>query len=95
MRRSGRVIDVGRIESVCALNSYKHSGRDYGFDNAKSLADNMQERAASCGLWYMPSFCNHSCLPTASHNIYGDVFVVHAVVDLKKGDEVTLPTWTL
>ncbi|KAH7713021.1 TPR domain protein [Aphelenchoides avenae] len=69
------VIDVGRIENICVPNSYKHSGRDYGFDNAKSLEQNMQECAASS---------------TASHNIYGDIFVMHAVVDLKKGDEVML-----
>lgn len=30
------------------------------------------------------------CLANASRNMYADVFVLHAIADMKKGDEVTV-----
>ncbi|KAH7723058.1 TPR domain-containing protein [Aphelenchoides avenae] len=42
------------------------------------------------GLWLLPSCFRHSCLGTAYMAFYGDVAVVHALVDVKRGEEVTI-----
>ncbi len=41
-------------------------------------------------LYAVPSLLNHSCLPTASREFLGDVFVLRAIQDMKLGEEVTI-----
>lgn len=43
------------------------------------------------GVWLIPSFMNHSCLPNASRMNVGDVMTVHATTDINAGEEITIP----
>lgn len=41
------------------------------------------------GLWWLPSFINHSCLPSSSPILVGRALFIFASRDLRAGDEVT------
>ncbi|MCO5553901.1 hypothetical protein L7F22_007427 [Adiantum nelumboides] len=43
------------------------------------------------GLWFLPSFINHSCVSNASRLVVGEAMFVHAARDIDEGDEITLP----
>lgn len=83
------MIDISRIEQIGSYNR---------FGDEISRADpNDQEMAAelmlkdSCFLFILPSYFNHACAANASYNFYGNVMIVHSILDLKQGDEITLP----
>uniref|UniRef100_A0A915CQF9 SET domain-containing protein n=1 Tax=Ditylenchus dipsaci TaxID=166011 RepID=A0A915CQF9_9BILA len=42
----------------------------------------------STGLWTFPSYINHSCMENCMRIFYGDIMMVYAAIDLKKGDEI-------
>ena len=42
------------------------------------------------GIWYIPSFINHSCLPTSSQRFIGDISVITANRDLAINSEITI-----
>ncbi|KAH7718142.1 tpr domain protein [Aphelenchoides avenae] len=82
------VIDAARIEQICIFNAY---GSQNMFDrlNLEVAEESMIEKTP-CGLWTLVSFINHSCLANAYRVYYGDVMAVHAIVDVKKGEEISL-----
>ncbi|XP_010499000.1 PREDICTED: uncharacterized protein LOC104776604 [Camelina sativa] len=41
------------------------------------------------GIWTLPSFINHSCLPNARRVHVGDYAIVHASRDIKAGEEIS------
>lgn len=82
-------IDISRLEGMCALNAFQ-------IDNVRNvykLRPETKEKNPiddALALYELPSFCNHSCVPTASKAFFGDVMVIRATRPLKAGDEVTL-----
>ncbi|KAI6651471.1 hypothetical protein LOD99_5079 [Oopsacas minuta] len=42
------------------------------------------------GVWYIPSFINHSCLPTAHQRFIGDISIIQANIDMNIDTEITL-----
>jgi len=87
-------VDVGRLERITAFNSFGDSpfepcissgGLAEAEEPAKSLEENKD-----VSLFYLSSFCNHSCVPNAQRALFGDVMVVRALLPLSKGDEITL-----
>uniref|UniRef100_A0AC34FAR2 SET domain-containing protein n=1 Tax=Panagrolaimus sp. ES5 TaxID=591445 RepID=A0AC34FAR2_9BILA len=79
------VIDAARIQQISALNRFaSDDSPSVGkFGNKQDLKDNSH-------LYILPSYFNHSCLANADRTFYGDVMVIHAAVDIKKGDEIFL-----
>jgi hypothetical protein len=49
----------------------------------------MQDRAP-IGLYGLPSFLNHSCAGNAHRYFYGDLIMVYAVEDIRRGEVVTI-----
>ena len=49
-----------------------------------------KETEEPIGIWYIPSFINHSCLPTANQRFIGDISIVRANRDLAAHSEITL-----
>jgi len=45
------------------------------------------------GIWTLPSFARHSCIPSANYVCFGDSLIARAARDLKEGDEVTFSMW--
>ncbi|TDL25386.1 hypothetical protein BD410DRAFT_637663 [Rickenella mellea] len=82
-------IDVTRIERVCTLNSFGVIPLSKVEPEAAKPPDPSPD-AIRTGLYALPSLCNHSCLPAVSRMFFGDVLVMRACRNLKKGDEVTL-----
>jgi SET domain len=87
-------VDVGRLEHILDLNSFgdptfsphigSHDPAEEG-RAGKSLKENKRT-----SLFYLPSFCNHSCVPNAQRALFGDAMVVRAMVRISQGDEITL-----
>uniref|UniRef100_A0A914YRG0 SET domain-containing protein n=1 Tax=Panagrolaimus superbus TaxID=310955 RepID=A0A914YRG0_9BILA len=79
------IIDAARIQQISALNRFASDDlpSDFNFGNIPELRDNSH-------LFILPSYFNHSCLANANRTFYGDVMVIHATVDIKKGDEICL-----
>ncbi|KAF3905021.1 hypothetical protein AA313_de0204264 [Arthrobotrys entomopaga] len=48
----------------------------------------------NAGLWFLPSFLRHSCLPNAHRTILGDMFIVRAGCDMPEGTKLTINTST-
>ena len=40
------------------------------------------------GIWLLPSFINHSCIPNAVRIYIGDICIVRAIADIPEGEEV-------
>ncbi|KAH7716363.1 SET domain-containing protein [Aphelenchoides avenae] len=66
-----------RLMAICKYNSFATVTYD-------------DERPQMCGLWLLASYFNHSCLQNVHRTFYGDVICVHATMDIKKGEEITL-----
>ncbi|TCD69090.1 hypothetical protein EIP91_008732 [Steccherinum ochraceum] len=82
-------IDISRLEGLCALNAFQIDNvrNVYKLRSETKVKDPLDD---SLALYELPSFCNHSCVPTASKAFFGDVMVLRATRSLKAGDEVTL-----
>ncbi|KAJ7536322.1 hypothetical protein O6H91_12G064600 [Diphasiastrum complanatum] len=81
-------IDIVRIREIVKYNAFGKSGTISDSAGAK-FGEELADR--SCGLWMLPSFINHSCIPNASMIFLGSVMFVHAAHDIRAGEEVTLP----
>jgi hypothetical protein len=76
------MIDPGTIERIVDLNAF-------GIENEFDLVP-PEKMMKSSGLWILPSFLNHSCVPNAHRCFYGDVMMVRAIRDLRAGEEVVI-----
>ncbi|KAH7716362.1 hypothetical protein AAVH_16259 [Aphelenchoides avenae] len=72
------VTDPTRLGLICSYNTFLTEAFNRGSEN----------RAR--GLWILPSYFNHSCLPNADRTFYGDVMAVFAMMDIKQGEELAL-----
>jgi hypothetical protein len=87
-------VDVGRLDQVLAFNSFGDFPVEPCFGStdpaeAKRTTKFLEEHT-NTSLFYLPSFCNHACMPNAHRAHYGDVMVVRTLLPLSKGDEITL-----
>ena len=85
----------GGYELVRGRNKYPHTEPDikhiisyksYPVVSEPALAERQEQR----GIWYIPSFMNHSCLPTAHQRFIGDISIIQANTELKENHEITL-----
>ncbi|RVD83971.1 uncharacterized protein DFL_005739 [Arthrobotrys flagrans] len=44
----------------------------------------------NCGIWFLPSFLRHSCVPNAHRAVIGDMLIVRAGKDIPKDTKVTI-----
>ncbi|KGN51940.1 uncharacterized protein LOC101202892 [Cucumis sativus] len=74
--------EMSNILSVLDINSLVEDA-----NSAKVLGKNRDYYGV--GLWVLPSFINHSCIPNARRLHIGDHILVHASRDVKAGEEIT------
>ncbi|GLJ09738.1 hypothetical protein SUGI_0115010 [Cryptomeria japonica] len=43
------------------------------------------------GVWLLPSFINHSCVPNAARKTDKEIMSIHATKRIQKGEEITIP----
>ncbi|KAL0926014.1 hypothetical protein M5K25_004395 [Dendrobium thyrsiflorum] len=75
-------LDVERILKVLDVNCLTE----------ESVSAKVMGRKKGCcgvGLWFLPSFVNHSCCPNARRLHVGDSMVLYASRDVKEGEEIT------
>ncbi|KAH7716361.1 TPR domain protein [Aphelenchoides avenae] len=72
------VPDKTRLDQICWYNTF-----------SAGPINRARKNQTQGGLWILPSYFNHSCLPNARRAFYGDVLVAFAVVDIKRGEELT------
>ena len=82
----------GRAKFPHTTADVKHiiSYKSYPVVSDPALAAGATERQEERGVWYIPSFINHSCLPTAHQRFIGDISVIQANTELKANHEITL-----
>lgn len=51
---------------------------------------NQSEAAKNSGLWILPSFFNHSCLPNTLRIFFSDVMFIYARRDINESEELTV-----
>ena len=75
--------EITRLCGVVQCNAFGHT--HVTRKNNKDMT-----RSWSCGLWILPSFMNHSCIPNVSTVVIGDAMIVVAARNLQCGDELTV-----
>uniref|UniRef100_A0AC35F0H7 SET domain-containing protein n=1 Tax=Panagrolaimus sp. PS1159 TaxID=55785 RepID=A0AC35F0H7_9BILA len=75
------IIDAARIQKISSYNRFSSKEWD---------AEKLELPNEDSHLFILPSYFNHSCLANANRTFYGDVMVIHATMDIKKGDEICL-----
>ena len=78
-------IDIALIEGVVISNSFDPSSSQPTF-----VPPDTHLGEHPTVVYELPSFCNHSCIPTGIRYFYGDVIAIHAACDLKHGEQLTL-----
>ncbi|KAK6337317.1 hypothetical protein TWF730_002722 [Orbilia blumenaviensis] len=90
-----KVIDAFHIEAVRRRNAIVISNlpllqhRSSGY-MACSPAHLPRVMSYNCGMWYLPSFLRHSCVPNAHRSVIGDMLIVRAGCDIPKDTKVTV-----
>jgi hypothetical protein len=81
-RISNGTIDLERITKICSSNAFSTS----------SVPGRRRERPwdKEIGLWVLPSFFNHSCVPNCDYPIWDGYMTIRTLRDVKKGEELTL-----
>ncbi|KAG6542139.1 hypothetical protein Mapa_016491 [Marchantia paleacea] len=78
--------DITSIRNVVQWNAFDEQGFTTGGGSGRNGL-----RSFCSGIWVLPSFINHSCLPNASRVHVGDAMMIYASRDLEAGEEVCLP----
>jgi hypothetical protein len=81
------VLDVARIYAACGMNCFAWG------DNELYLpidGDYFSHFPTASGVALFTSFCNHSCVYNADRLMFGDMILLYACRDIKKGEEITI-----
>lgn len=79
-------IDMCLIENIFILNTLQMKGKDDRYDVSPN---------EGTALFLLPAYFNHSCLPNTSRACIGDTMIIRAIVDIPKGEEITLAYGTV
>ena len=81
-----------RLKGICKTNSFKVNLSQFKFNRIAqyvfSRGPGMENQVT--GLWHLPSFFNHSCVPNASSDFLGDMLFVFAKQDIHKNEEINI-----
>ena len=74
-RYNNREIDLKKLQRILRYNTKNIFKDDFPISE---------------GIWYYPSFFNHSCIPNCYYFGYGDILIIIAVNDIEKNRELFL-----
>lgn len=84
-------VDVNRIRQIISLNSFGTAAGCTFASKQRRFEARLRERGEnSTGLWLLPSFINHSCLPNSSRLSVGSAMFIHASKPIERGEEITM-----
>ena len=78
------LIDVTRISAIQRFNAFTVKN---AFECVEPRSDN--SFVVESGLWVFPAMLNHSCISDTVILFLGDIMILYAKRDLKKGEEIT------
>lgn len=82
-------LNASRIRCIIRFNAI-NGDATMGWKNLPGSGE-QDRKVEHWGLWWLPSFINHSCLPSCCPILVGKALFVFASRDLRAGDEVTRP----
>jgi tetratricopeptide (TPR) repeat protein len=82
------IIDIETISRICDLN---HFLLENPFLPNIGVSDFSIADHSPCGLFLLPAFINHACCSNAIRFIWGDLMMVYAAQDIRKGEEILFP----
>jgi hypothetical protein len=83
-------VDVNRIRDIISQNSFGGAEQTFASKSKIYEAKLVQRGQNFSGLWLLPSFINHSCLPNSSRLEVGSAMFIHASKPIKGGEEITI-----
>ncbi|OIW27209.1 SET domain-containing protein [Coniochaeta ligniaria NRRL 30616] len=86
-----QVVDTFHIGKIMTLNVFGAPRTSRAYSTAKSTSDENIENGSGhehCGVWYIASHMNHSCLPNCMRSFIGDMQILRATRDLDEGTEL-------
>ena len=90
-RLDEELIDPERIRGICNTNQFRINLKQFNFNIISRFfnsSDNLRHQVT--GLWYLPSFLNHSCIANADIDFLGDMFFLFARQDIAKNAEINI-----
>ncbi|KAF3920755.1 hypothetical protein ABW20_dc0101945 [Dactylellina cionopaga] len=90
-----RVVDVFHVEEIRRHNSMNISNAPMQQHQAVSYLHSTSSPVSritcyNSGIWFLPSFLRHSCLPNAHRSVLGDMLIVRAGCDIPKDTKITI-----
>jgi len=80
-------LDASCIHRIIQLNAF-NGNATIGWKNLPGSGD-QENKVENWGLWWLPSFINHSCMPNSSQILVGRALFVFASRELQAGEEIT------
>jgi hypothetical protein len=80
-------LDASCIHRIIQLNAF-NGNPTIGWKNLPGSGD-QENKVENWGLWWLPSFINHSCMPNSSQILVGKALFVFASRELQAGEEIT------
>ncbi|KAK6498981.1 hypothetical protein TWF481_011552 [Arthrobotrys musiformis] len=102
-QEDNKAVDAFLVRNICNSNAFgscsyyddfpEMRAQD-GIPAARNPKKTMEEPFdPNSGLWILPSYMNHSCIPNARRTFLGNMMILRAVVDMPKDTEI-LVTYT-
>lgn len=82
-------VDAFRMYGVQLHNSFDLDGSEIQLSCLPTMQSALRQKAGT-GIWYYPSFFNHSCLNNCSRIFLGNLLVIKTSKEIQPGEELTL-----
>ncbi|KAJ6259391.1 hypothetical protein Dda_6292 [Drechslerella dactyloides] len=89
VRDAFHIEEIRRINSLNITNLPIHPGQSLAYLPMGTMPLS-RLTAYNSGLWFLPSFLRHSCIPNAHRTVIGDMMIIRAGRDMPKDTKVTI-----
>lgn len=81
--KEGTNIDVNFIHDVASRNMFQYM-------ELRGAMEQNGDVSEVAGLWMLPAFARHSCVPNCQHSFVGETLFYRAARHIKEGEELTI-----
>ncbi|KAK6339787.1 hypothetical protein TWF718_009181 [Orbilia javanica] len=100
-QEDNQAVDAFLVRNICNSNAFSscsyydtfselHQEEDGSPSNKNPRKTKEEPFDPNSGLWILPSYTNHSCVPNAFRSFLGDMMILRAVVDMPKDTEILI-----
>lgn len=84
------IVDLDRLSSILTYNSFTSENfPSSGSQRVSQCGDPLGNVKENSGIWLIPSYFNHSCVPNCRRIFTGDYCIIFALRDIKENEELT------